>query len=129
MEINLGCIRQAEGLLEEITQLKNKLEERINLSQVVGNEKRLSLTMNKVLRICLIAGLSISEKRREDYKDIKLSTNRLFETIFSYNNMRQTWIALLKMRYSECVPVLYIGRQECEQQHPSPEPSYRQLWR
>ena len=102
MEINLGSIRQAEGLLEEITPLKNKLEERINLSQVVGNEKRLSLTMNKVLRICLIAGLSISEKRREDYKDIKLSTNRLFETIFSYNNMRQTWIALLKMRYRDC---------------------------
>ena len=57
MEIALDNIRQAEGILDELNELKENIENRINLSQVAGNEKRVLLTGNKIMRICLIAGL------------------------------------------------------------------------
>ena len=73
MAINFDNIRQAEGILDELTPLKTKIEEKINLSRTVGNEKRATLTGNKIMRICLIAGLALNDQRKcEDFDNIQL---------------------------------------------------------
>ena len=57
--INFSNTRQMEGLLDEISPVKELMENKINLSRIVDREKRVSLTLNKVMRICFIVGLSI----------------------------------------------------------------------
>lgn len=58
--INFSNTRQMEGLLDEISQVKDLIESKINLSRVADREKRVSLTLNKVMRICFIVGLSVT---------------------------------------------------------------------
>ena len=58
--INFSNTRQMEGLLDEISQVKDLIESKINLSRVADREKRVSLTLNKVMRICFIVGLRTS---------------------------------------------------------------------
>ena len=73
--INFSNTRQMEGLLDEISPVKDLIETRINLSRVADREKRVNLTLNKVMRICFIVGLSVTVERKEDdFKDIQLST-------------------------------------------------------
>lgn len=63
MEVALENIRQAEGIVEALAPLKEKLERRLNLSRQVEGERAIVLTVNKVMRICLITSLSLAEKR------------------------------------------------------------------
>ena len=105
MAINFDNIRQAEGILDEITPLKTKIEEKINLSQIVGNEKRVTLTGNKIMRICLIAGLTLNDQRtREAYERIQLSKNstKIWSSFFTLNQMHTIFEAVLKLRYRDC---------------------------
>ena len=104
MEIALDNIRQAEGILDELNGLKENIENRINLSQVAGNEKRVLLTGNKIMRICLIAGLNVAEKRSmERINNIQLSKSsiRIPSSFFTHNNLRSLYSALLKIRYRD----------------------------
>ena len=104
MEIALDNIRQAEGILDELNGLKENIENRINLSQVTGNEKRVLLTGNKIMRICLIAGLNVAEKRSmERINSIQLSKSsiRIPSSFFTHNNLRSLYSALLKIRYRD----------------------------
>lgn len=64
--INFSNTRQMEGLLDEISPVKDLMENKINLSRIVDREKRVSLTLNKVMRICFIVGLSIPAERKEE---------------------------------------------------------------
>ena len=105
MEVAFENIRQAEGITEVILPLKNKLEQKFNLSQQVGNEKNIILTWNKVMRICLIASLSLPETRSIDELDkIQLSRNsqRIMPSFFTKDNNRTLFSALLKLRYKDC---------------------------
>ena len=104
MEIALDNIRQSEGILDELNGLKENIENRINLSQVAGNEKRVLLTGNKIMRICLIAGLNVAEKRSMEHIDnIQLSKSsiRIPSSFFTHNNLRSLYSALLKIRYRD----------------------------
>lgn len=113
MEVALENIRQAEGITEAVLPLKEKLEQRINLSRQVGDtpgtlttwSKGVSLTWNKVMRICLIASLSLAEKRSVgDLADIVLSrsSQRIMPSFFTKDNKRSLFSALLKLRYKDC---------------------------
>lgn len=74
MEVALENIRQAEGITEDILPLKELMERRFNLSRQVNGGKQLVFTLNKVMRVCLIASLSLSDKRNvDDLKDIQMS--------------------------------------------------------
>lgn len=102
MEVALDNIRQAENIGNDLLALKEKLEERMNLSTVVGKEKKVTLNGNKVMRIALLVGLSLSEKRTlESIEDIRLSTSsiRIPSSFFTYDNLRSLFSALLKLRY------------------------------
>ncbi|MCH5238292.1 MAG: hypothetical protein J1E95_10940, partial [Muribaculaceae bacterium] len=63
MEVALDNLVQAENIIEDIMPLKELLEKKINLSKQVGHGKPIVLTLNKVMRICLIASLNLSDKR------------------------------------------------------------------
>lgn len=100
--INLQNIRQADGLLPELSDIKVKIENRINLERYSVNQKPVSLTNNKIMRICLMAGLSSKENRDiSAIEQIQLSktSNRIFETLFTMNNLGNAYSALLKLRY------------------------------
>lgn len=100
--INLQNIRQAEGLLEELHEIRTKIEQRINLERYSITKKALVFTGNKIMRICLLAGLSSKEKRNiAIIEQIQLSknSNRIFETLFTLHNLGSVYSALLKLRY------------------------------
>lgn len=92
MEISFDNIRQAEGMAEAVLPLKEQLETRMNLSkQVAGGEKNNVLTLNKVMRICLIASLSLSEKRSiDDLAAITMSKSgqRIMASFFTKDNKK-----------------------------------------
>lgn len=105
MEVALENIRQAEGMVEAIMPLKEKLEKRLNLSRQVEGERDAMLTLNKVMRICLIASLSLTDKRSVDgLGDIGLSksSQRIMPSFFTKDNKKSLFSALLKLRYREC---------------------------
>lgn len=104
MEVALDNIRQAENITNDLLPLKDKLEERMNLSVKVGNEQRITLNNNKLMRIALLTGLGLSDKRTLDNLDnIRLSTSsiRIPSSFFTYDNLRSLCSALIKMRYHD----------------------------
>lgn len=102
--INFSNTRQMEGLLDEISPVKDLIEHKINLSRCADREKRVSLTINKVMRICFIVGLSITtERKEEDFKNIQLSTSstRIVPSFFTMHDLSTLYSALLKLRYAK----------------------------
>ncbi len=100
--INLQNIRQAEGLMDDLHEIRNKIEQRINLEKYSATQKPVSLNGNKIMRICLLAGLSNKEHRDiNTIEQIQLSktSNRIFETLFTLHNLGGAYSALLKLRY------------------------------
>ncbi len=100
--INLQNIRQAEGLIEDLHDIRLKIEQRINLEKYSGVTKPISLNNNKIMRICLLAGLANKEPRDiVAIEQIQLSktSNRIFETLFTLHNLGTAYSALLKLRY------------------------------
>jgi|LSQX01.1.fsa_nt_gb hypothetical protein len=101
--INLQNIRQADKLLEELHGVRNKLEELLNLEKVSANQKPVSISNNKIMRICLLAGLSQRTQRNLDEVEriqISKSGNRIFETLFTLHNLSLIYSGLLKLRYN-----------------------------
>ena len=104
MEVSLDNIRQAEGILDDLADIKEAIENKLNLDDSASSEKRAILVGNKIIRICLLVGLSQSGKRSmEDAEAIKLSktSNRIQSSFFTHMNLRSLYSALLKLRYNE----------------------------
>lgn len=105
MEVVLDNIRQAEGIIEDIMPLKNLLEKKLNLSRQVVDEKGGLFTWNKVMRICLITSLNLSDKRSIDDLDtymLSKNSQRIQPSFFTKDNKRSLFSALLKLRYKDC---------------------------
>ena len=101
--INFSNIRQAEGLPEYLADVKAKIEHRINLANYSDKQKPIVLVVTKVTRICLLAGLSVTETRdlnSIDQIQMSKTSNRIFETLFTMHNLATTYSALLKIRYN-----------------------------
>ncbi|MCX6309983.1 MAG: DUF87 domain-containing protein, partial [Bacteroidia bacterium] len=101
--INLQNIRQAESLPEELQEIRTKLEQRINLEKYSGNLKNVAINGNKIMRICLLAGLSVKEQRNItaiELIQLSKTSNRIFETLFTLHNLSPIYSALLKLRYN-----------------------------
>lgn len=90
--INLQNIRQAEGLMDNLHDVRLKIEQRINLEKYSTDQKPVTLNGNKIMRICLLAGLS-SKEQRDVYaiEEIQMSktSNRIFETLFTLHNFNK----------------------------------------
>ncbi|MCC7514113.1 MAG: DUF87 domain-containing protein [Bacteroidia bacterium] len=101
--INLQNIRQAEGLMDNLHDVRLKIEQRINLEKYSPDQKPVTLNGNKIMRICLLAGLSSKEQRDVSaIEEIQMSktSNRIFETLFTLHNLGTAYSALLKLRYN-----------------------------
>lgn len=105
--IYLSNIRTAEVLSERIAQVREQLEERLNLRQHSPGVRPVTVSNNMVQRLALMAGLSLpTERRMADMEAVKLisSGNHIHDTTFSRNNLQNMWSALLKLRYQH-VPI------------------------
>ncbi len=102
--LSFANTRQMEGMYDELASVKECIESKVNLSQIVGSEKRYTLPLNKVMRICFLVGLGLSGKRSiEDFKGIQLSktSTRIVPTFFTLHNLAPLYSALLKIRYAD----------------------------
>lgn len=98
--INIQNIRQADGLNEAIADLKSLVENRVNSKFYSDNKPNIGLSNNKIMRMCLLAGLSTESKRTINEIDhINLGSNRIFETLFTLHNLSPIFFALIKLRY------------------------------
>lgn len=101
--INLQNIRQAEGLMDELNEVRVRIEQRVNLERYSATQKPVILNGNKIMRICLLAGLSNKEARdlnAIEHIQMSKTSNRIFETLFTLHNLGNVYSALLKLRYN-----------------------------
>ena len=104
MEISFYNVRQSEGIFDKLNGIKETIENKINLSRIVGKEKKIILTNNKIMRICFLAGLSQTGQRDlNKVSEIQLSktSTRYVPSFFTMNNLSSLYSALLKLRYKE----------------------------
>lgn len=93
-------LRQAEDLNNKMSLLRDKLEKIINLNNYTEFEKNITPKGNaKLMRICLIAGLSSDEERTEDFLDIHMSSNSIHPTLFTVHELTNILSSLIKLRY------------------------------
>lgn len=101
--INFANTRQMEGVIDELSILKEKLEYKVNLSKQVASEKRYTFPINKIMRICFLVGLGLPSKRSvEDFKNIQLSKSsaRIVPSFFTLHDLAPLYSSLLKIRYA-----------------------------
>ena len=103
MPLQFGDIYVPENFNTEFAPIKEKIENFINLSRTAGNERRYSILNNKLMRICLLVGLSTPGKRNvESVESIKLQTgNRFVPSFFTHQELSPLYSALIKMRYHD----------------------------
>ncbi len=100
--IYLSSIRTAEALGERVAQLKERLEEALNLPQQTGNARPVTVSNNLVQRLVLLTGLSLTDERHlPGIENLRLISggNHIHDTTFSRNNLQALWSALLHLRY------------------------------
>ncbi len=103
MPLQFGDIYVPENFNSEFAPLKEKIESFINLSRSAGSERRYTIPNNKLMRICLLVGLSVLGKRDESIVEtIKLQTgNRFVPSFFTHQELSPLYSALIKMRYHD----------------------------
>lgn len=103
MPLQFGDIYVPENFNTEFAPLKEKIESLVNLSRTVGNERRYAIPNNKLMRICLLVGLSTPGKRDEAIVEtLKLQTgNRFVPSFFTHQELSPLYSALIKLRYHE----------------------------
>ena len=103
MPLQFGDIYVPENFNTEFAPLKEKIETLVNLTRTAGNERRYTLPNNKLMRICLLTGLSIPAKRdTEGVERIKLQQgNRFVPSFFTHQELSPLYSALIKMRYHD----------------------------
>lgn len=100
--INFQGIREADGLKEILSDIRISIEQRINLIKY-NQQKPVILNGNKIMRICLLAGLSCADERSMDEVEAVLlskTSNRIFDSFFTTHNLSNIYSALFKLRYS-----------------------------
>ena len=101
MPLQFGDIYVPENFNTEFALLKDKIEALVNLSRTAGNERRYALPNNKLMRICLLVGLSTPGKRDNAVvESMKLKTgNRFVPSFFTHQELSALYSALIKLRY------------------------------
>lgn len=103
MPLTFGDIYFPENFNTEFALLKEKIESFVNLSMTAGNERRYSIPNNKLMRICLLVGLSSSGKREiEGINSIRLQIGNRFQSSFwTHQDLAPLYSALIKLRYHD----------------------------
>lgn len=100
--IVLAHIRMAAGLNAYVTELKQAIEMRVNLSDYPDGTRPSTIFNNTVQRLALIAGLSLNHERDvSELEAIELQSSTFHDTVFSKGNYTSLWSALLSIRYPD----------------------------
>ena len=101
MPLQFGDIYIPENFNTEFAPLKEKIESLVNLSRCAANERRYAIPNNKLMRICLLVGLSTPGRRDETIVDaMKLQQgNRFVPSFFTHQELSPLYSALIKLRY------------------------------
>ena len=101
--INLADTRQIEGLDQLLSEIKSKLEARINLSKYTNNIQPVVLNKNTLYRSLLLVGLSNKKQRNvQEINEIKLSTNSArYQHVFNKEQINTYIKLLLTLRYAK----------------------------
>lgn len=105
ININLETLRQIDGFSTELAALKERIEQRINLTNGTDNVQAVTVPNNTLLRMCLLAGLTDKSKRdMAKIQTLPISNNsiRYSHGFFSLlPNMDKYIKALVRMRYHD----------------------------
>lgn len=101
--INLDDTRQTENIDQLLEEVKQKIEERINLEKYTNNIQPIKLNKNTLLRTLLLVGLSDkSERTLSEIEVIKLSSNSArYQHVFNKQLLNEYITLLIKMRYAK----------------------------
>ena len=102
MEVDFANVRQVEGILDALAPLKKRIEDMVNLANPPECAKRCLLSNNKIMRLCLLAGLAQSDKRSMgdlDRVSVSKNSSRIFDSFFTFASMGEVFSTILKMRY------------------------------
>ena len=102
-DINLDNTRQTEELDQLLAEVKQKIEQRINLDKYTNNIQPVVLNKNTLFRTLLLVGLSDnSERKLVDIDSIKLSANSArYQHVFNKQELNDYITLLMKMRYAK----------------------------
>lgn len=103
MPLQFGDIYVPGNFNTEFAPLRDRIESLINLSRTAGSERRYTIPNNKLMRICLLVGLSTPGKRDESIVEtMKLQRgNRFVPSFFTHQELSPLYSALIKMRYHD----------------------------
>lgn len=102
--LSTKSVRAIEGLADRVQDVKNAIENRINLHEYSDGVRPVTLTMSTVYRFCLLAGLSDKSIRRIDdlgEYQLQLVNSPYATTFFTKSQIGQLFEALLKLRYHD----------------------------
>ena len=95
-------LRQAEALNSKMNDLRERLEKHINLKNYTDNHKNVTPRgSSKLMRICLIAGLSDNQKRSIESLNFLMSSNSISPTLFTVHNLNGILSSMIKLRYHD----------------------------
>ena len=101
--LTMKGVTAVQDMHERIADVKNLLEQRLNLDEYTENVRPVTLNQSNVLRICLLAGLSDRSPRQidETVTNLTLSRTPYATTFFTKANIGDLFVALLKLRYHD----------------------------
>ena len=103
-KLTIRRVTSFNGMHNQIQDVKNALEQRINLDEYSENIRPVTLNFSIVLRICLLAGLSDNCKRTTDdifNSNITLDNTPYPTTFFTKADIGSMFEVLLKLRYHD----------------------------
>ena len=102
--IKLEGIRILEGTHDMLEDVKNAIEQRLNLADYSDMVRPVVLNFTTVMRICLLVGLgdrSIRSKDKVDELQTTAGMAPLGNAFFTKSNIKEVFVALIKMRYCD----------------------------
>lgn len=92
------------GIQDMLAEVKNALEQRINLHEYADAQRPVTLNWSTVMRTCMLVGLSDAAPRSLEVAN-SLQMNKVTEylpaSFFTKANMRAVFMALIKLRYHD----------------------------
>lgn len=102
--IQLEGMRILDGTHEQLEEVKNAIEQHLNLTDYSDGVRPVVLNFTTVMRICLMVGLSDKAPRsRANVEALQTSTGMapLGNAFFTKSNIKEVFVALIKMRYCD----------------------------
>ncbi|OCK51056.1 ATP-binding protein [Chryseobacterium arthrosphaerae] len=94
-------LRIADSIAPKMEELRYKLESILNLDKYEFDNKPFSVKGNaKYMRISLLAGLSLSNTRNNDFQNLQMTSNSIHPTLFTVHNLSNYLNTLLHYRYN-----------------------------